>query len=1237
MAETNNNRASTAGFGDQEEATLAETSSQSTTQRTPAPKNLPRPPKKLLTPPTQNTDSIESLDTEARRENEENDAKSVPRRVQANTSLPTLLRIGNGGKFDEYSNTTEGKFQSTGGFTVHAIGGQKELQQYYGVYDPQQLRELQLAFGVKRYTDKPPLMLALEKGCREDYMPTVLQALEERTMTLQGELERMRDTTQKGMRKAFLKVLEDLLTKIRELPEDNPCSPPEEPERPGRVAETAGAKGCPCLEDLDLLRDLVLLVVSLLGVASPEVKAQMDEIRLEDILKLLESGKSETATVRLREILQQLGELEAVAPAAVAGGEDSSLKESLTRIWQAMTQDDLPDDLTVDKVLTKLGELLESSKANLEGVNEELRRLNREIAAKEGEVEDLQRQLEAAKAAAAGTADLQRELAAARTTEAESQAQIAGLEARIAELVKSAETLTTTATAKNSKHVAELATLRGQLATAEVARNSATGTVTRLEGELAASRAETGAAVAERDAAQAEVARITALLAAKNDQISSLNNQINILNDQKAALEESMAAGKSNVQQQLNEKNTEIATIQNILDDCLREKGELEAKLAEKDAEIATLTTRAETAEKGSKNKNTAAAATAAQITELEGNLEALTTELEGLRANEAEKLAAIKAKEDELSQKAAELAGIQPGLEAQIAALKASLAAAEKRATNSEYEVTELRRKLKGAQDGLAKANADHEKERVELATKQTELGTKLAALEEKLRAAEQAVGESTSVTGNQKAALEALQAEKETLLAEKAALEAKGPEAAAALAAAKAEFEAQIKECQEALEKLRGEKNTELAAAEQRHKDELAARNANIARLQGELATAKGETTAAEAKATGNIAAAQRAANEKVQAAEKKATNAAAAAETQKASNATKLQELERQLEAEREAKRACEEKLAELKAKVETQDTELAEIRASLPVPGEIEAQAATKAAEMQKNAAEKAATQGQISQLESKVQELESLLATSVTNSPGEETATRLNTLLGVILVDDKLKEDAIKYMGSGSETNLEPLRAKKTDLGIVSDELCEFFTYLYGVVRLQNKSLLTKFYDTKVPEPIPSDIFAAYDAGLGHTINNKDYLKEFSIFLQHFFGNFDERKGIPGQGLLIEGQYPELYHFITTRTLKEATRAKIVALLPTFGLISNLYILPNGGDTLTVSNIAPKGDAKGLNFAVFAVKYIQTVYEFIREKSESLLEKCKASVAAAAEESEQKGGADDVIEFEEFNF
>lgn len=1204
---------------------------------------------------TENNGAIESIPTENRDENNEEENKNekpLSELVAANTSLPTILRIGNGGKFDEFINTTEKTFTSSGGFSILHKGGQKELQELYSVRDADRLVVLQKAFGVKRLSDKPPLMAVLEQGCTPDYdVNAVDQALESRIDTLEAELASMTETTQKGMKRAFLKVLEELLVSVRGLPKDTPCPPSKGSAGPGPVAGPVAEpkpSGCPCLDDIDLLRDLIMLVVTLMGVANPQVKAQLEEVRLDDILELLDSGNSASATVRLREVLATLSNLEAAAGNGAGG--DGNLQEILAPIWRVLTPgDEVPEVLTVAVILNTLKTVLDSSKSNLDGLKSRIAALVREIDRKETEVKDLQRQLNEYRVAGDAGIAATSELAAARATLAEKEAELAAVTARSVELTQAFGAAGAVAGETARRQEARLADLQGQLAAAQEAQRTAQDTVTRLQSELVASQAQTGAVTAERDTASTEVARVTQELEQKNAEITRLNERLSSLGTEKATLEAQVVAGNKNVQSTLADKSAEIATLQTKLDECTREKDASEialtaakALLDEKETEIAAIKARAETAEKGSALKNTAAEAVAAQLAQLTANLAAVTAELEALRTSQAEAEAAIAAEKERLSQQAAELEGIIPGLNAQIAALKTSGAAAETRATKAEAQVVRLQAELTSAKEGLANATQEHEAEKAAAEIKKLELTTQLGALEGRIRATEEAADTLTGESSTKDAELTQLRADKVTLQAELDALKAKGPEQAAALAVAEAEFKRQIATCQDALAALRTEKNAALSAKNAELAAQKAAHEKTIAELQAQIAEAESKATKAETNASGQIAAAQ--ANRNAKVAEAKAEAEAAKTKTKEELNAVvagasaknaEITKLKEKLAAAEKAKQDCDKALAE-------KQSELDEISASLPVPGEIEAQAALKAAEIQKNTAEKEGLRAQITQLESDIASLQLTLAS--VGSPTEETEAKLNTLLSVILVDPELKEEAKKYMKSGDDANLEQLKAKKIDAGILSPELCDFYTYLYGLISLQSK---------KLPPRLQPDILQKFK-NPPTADKNKQLLKEIALIFQAFF-IMGETNTAPAD-LTVSADVPEIYTFLTSlekQPLKdEIQRNSFAREVSGTGFLSQLALVPvDGTQKVKLVKIGPnyitefveENTTHMIPLSIFAIKLIQLLHSDLNEKYFDIRKKCgmtatfERNVIAAVATDGQKGGGDDSneIEFEEF--
>lgn len=1300
--------------------------------------------------PIKNDDSF-SISTEDRinkgNGNKTNGPEEPPlMTIDFDTTLPTLLRIGNGGKFDEYINLKEAAFKSTGTFTIHSIGGQKELQMLYGVYDATQLRDLQLAFGVKAITDTPPLMAILQKGCKKEYIPTVLQALQERQETLQGELDLMRNTTQKGMRFAFLDVLEALLLDINKLPNEECPSEAVSSSDPVSGAGS-GTSGCPCLDDLDLLRDLVVLVVKLLGVASPQVQSQLDAIKLNEILALLDSGNTPGAAAKLHDVvgaLSELGEIE-----ETASGE--KVQEVLEFIWTGIAPGEpIPSPLTKEIVVDKLSDILETLTASLNTVTAKLATLNTKIAEKDAEIRQLNAQMDALArdlaAATAGSATAA-QLATAQTALAEAQAQVAALGAEKEALQKAAEDRAAGNAARNAARTAEFAGLNGQLATAQAAVRTAQETIATLTAELAESQVQTAAADAARAAANAgrqeavagreqaerekqncesDLERLRAIHVAQGNDLSARVAEVESLTKQKSDLEASIASGNATARNQLRQKDTELSAARAAQRDCEEELARRQAKITELEGQlerqkatiaeygegITQLKDRAQTAEnernaakKAIKEKNTAAEASAAQLAELGAKLAAVQAELKSLTEQRAGVEAELAAQRLQLEQRATELDGIVPALRAEIATLKENLSAAEERAAKASEEAIQVKAELATAKESLEKAKADHARDKEEAETKRAELGVKLRELEGRLRATEEAADAAGQTGSQQAAALATLQNEKENLIAERDALAAKGPEQEAALAAAKKTFETQIRECEEKLAKLEAEKKKELEAQEARHKEELASRNTRIASLQTEIDEAQSAVKAAEEKATGNIAAAQLAANAKVSAAEKAAgeKNAkvksleesllakekekntlvqniiAAGTPTSTITNPTlqpikaRLTALQQRLATETTEKAALEGKLQDIAILkeslskkneiiqtqkealeswtfvVESQQAQLKEQEETIqkltaPVDqSEIDRLARAEAAR-RLGATRNSSITNQINAINSSITTLQKKLEQTIAmnSAPSEETARRLNTLLSVILVDPELQGAAKEYFTSGNEAELSKLSSKQSTSGILSAELCDFYTYLYGIVSLQYKKLPSRFGD---------DIFTYFkNPPANDAATTKELLKEIAMLFQAFF-IMGETSTIPAD-LTLSVDVPILSNFLgglQAQPLKdEILRNAFAREVSGVGFLGQLALIPKEGTQKVVltkiganfiNEFVEENTKHILPMAVLAVKLIQLLHKDLNEKYKDIRVKC-GTVAEfkpeAATATQEGGGLDfeDAIDFEE---
>ncbi len=351
-----------------------------------APKRTRGKAKKEVPPsPVENTTNIDSTEinnsnnsiaTENREAyNQEVEANTAVEPLQYDESLPTLLRIGNGGKSDETFVINDAIFVSKGKFNLVSSGGQKTLRELYGVFSQEQVIALQLAFGVKSILDTPPIVNDLkfmnEQTCSKDYVPTVLEILETRISTLKSVTSTASPTLKQGMQKVFEKVLKDLITDLEEVEAYPVC--PEPIGTPSAAAPSS--TGCPCLQDLDLLRDLIFLLVELMGIASPAVKEQLEAIRLNDIIDHLNEDTT-PATENLQQAIQMLSKLETLPEEPT----DTQTTKVLSEIYTALTKEPAPEDVTLEVVLETIQSFVESCTSNITSAQEEIAKLKREMA-----------------------------------------------------------------------------------------------------------------------------------------------------------------------------------------------------------------------------------------------------------------------------------------------------------------------------------------------------------------------------------------------------------------------------------------------------------------------------------------------------------------------------------------------------------------------------------------------------------------------------------------------------------------------------------------------------------------------------------------------------------------------------------------------------------------------------------------------------------------------------------------
>lgn len=123
---------------------------------------------------------------------------------------------------------------------------------------------MQQAFGVSVQGKQAPIMRYLQKKCKFPGYDLVIEALRYRQRTLGESIQLKGNTRSAAVDKQRLKFVTRVISEMSKF--KKMCSPEEleafkKTGAPGTVTAATttvtGAAGCPCLEEMNLLRDLV--------------------------------------------------------------------------------------------------------------------------------------------------------------------------------------------------------------------------------------------------------------------------------------------------------------------------------------------------------------------------------------------------------------------------------------------------------------------------------------------------------------------------------------------------------------------------------------------------------------------------------------------------------------------------------------------------------------------------------------------------------------------------------------------------------------------------------------------------------------------------------------------------------------------------------------------------------------------------------------------------------------------
>ena len=1198
-----------------------------------------------------------------------------------NQKQPTLLRIGQDSA-SEYVELKGGQFKSLGGFEVVTMGlGTKEFKKLYNIKTAEQFSIMQRVFGVARLGGKPRIWTYLEQSCEFDGIPTVIAALQFRSKTLQAAIELDPSSNTSKRYKHLKDWIDATIVKLKSAKGACPVVPTAKvnvavgPNVSGGPKNTGGP-ACPCLTDINLLRDLVYVMALARGNASPEVRKQIEAIPINSILEAAAGNNSSKMYPGMKATLIEIIKILRTASTAVKNGDVPEIPQDVLKtIYKALAPPEtaVPDTVELDVVLGLINDIqnaldgykhelaqAQGKEADCEEQDAELvylRALKDDLEEKLANANDgLHRLNEIVEHAQAYVNDLSAQLEDCEGEKAKQATRIAALEA---ELARMAEEKTADETAAGDAHAAALAEKQKEIDALNIATDLLNRRISELQKELDAAkavasevedlRAKLAACETEKGSLATELATAKARVSELEDELAELARSTmsskNKSTQARTALEEQLKKWKETVAE-LTTKDTEqqaqIAALAQQVKGQLSELEQLRLRVAELQGEKDRANSekaRANAAEAASTGKNTEIAGLKTNL----GNAKAALTEREAMAAVAAAELAAARAAlEDQRQQRNTNVANAKAAFETQLAQEKAKLAdceaAAEAAKKKHETDLAELNAKLTEAQRVLAELQELADKTKGEQAATQQQLDTALAKvsdLEGQIKSMSSTGAEQQSSFEAERAGFRArikeLEAQLEADRQMAAGTEAELQKEASALKARISELQTQhAKEVQalkdEQATKNRAAKtaqNTKVAETEAAKQAELDSKEAEIRQLKDELAAKQAQLGIITEK---NAAIAAKNALIIQQKGQIEEGNKALAEVLAKQGTLTAtITELEAKLGALEGEKTSATNQRSKNAAEIQSLKAQLASAlnqkRTNDTQLQKLRANlgAAPKQTNVDALTAQLSQAKDQLSQITAKLAEVEA--------AKGSEIATTSAALQNALaeLAVSKEQQDALAKAAKGDMSGLQDIKK----------ETCDFFFFLYDTINLQ----LRNIQKMNIPDALRADIFKMYNLADSYaTINKQELLNELSLIFQEFFYKFNTLTGAGGKGLPLQSSYPLLSEIVKNTRLTDDKGAcsltpkeqfQIREQLQMIGYQYQFGIVPNAeGDKLS---IIPKPASSDLcrdtkhehdhyvPLTVLAIRMIQLLHETFEGRYKELKARCLPSNVAAAVE------------------
>jgi DNA repair exonuclease SbcCD ATPase subunit len=1134
---------------------------------------------------------------------------------------PNILRIGVDGKSEYIS--LDNMPINRGGFNQYRIGnGATILRNMYGIdttKDKDSLNAMTTAFGVKNMDEVPPIIQILKKQCQFDGMNLVIKALQTRQRTLSDKIKMLVGTNKKR-EEQLLKWIESTIAALKEIPQNAKVCEPSAKKTysftlPGmpKISMPSYRKGCPCLEEMSMLRDLVVVVSMLMGIANEDVKQQLQKIPIQNLIQVVQGSNTNVARGKIQEVLDTL--LLALQSSEKKGNATVP-QEQLRIIYEELNPGQSKENITVDDILFEIRKILrlleergkvlddtQNYEEKIQGLTDELERLTSEVevlhlhlegaseeylklkAQKEqgekqfqterlGLDEEHRQEIDAIRGATRANREeyekdmsskieyiisqKQKEIDAIKADAEQAQRLLdektADLQRQIQDLTAEIERLKQASANSSTASTDALAKKEEELVALEEAlerlRAEHAAEIQRLQDEMDALKAANSEKASSLASLGAEKVDLDTAIKAKDEEIAELQRQL------KEAMDALIAKGASSDEQRevaqkiVDELRAKLAALEAEKEGLVAELAGLRSELEAKMARIAELEKQIQ--DMMAEYEKKLAAAEVARQEALENLSGESNQALEALRAELESTKDALKTCEDEKQQAA----------EASQAAAEAARQAADEAAANLQKLQEELDR-VTAARDALqGQLEEKQSSESEEVATLRQQLDAAQAKIRELEGLIQEAADASATARANSEEKANQI-ANLEQQLQEASANSAAKNEQIADLERKLQEAEAEKAQLQTNLNTERASKPNELAAAKQQGAEEQLAADEKVVEQQ------------------------EKDCDEKIKELESQLAQAKKELEDSNKASQDYVDDLQKQLQ---EAKNISSQKNEQI------QDLEQT-LEATRAATDE------AKTGATQRNDEQKA----EIDRLQKALREKEDEIEQKA-QSVSDDTKRRLNTLLGTILLDPQIISIAEDYVYNGDDSTGSKLAA-------VQGEVCEFFRYLFDTIQIQLRQIeaIVPFRDLK------SDIFKIFP-GLTLTYDKKGLLKELAVFFQDFFARLHNAKAFGGESIdrkpILRKLLSEILAHMNRLDTPMLNQYKSnIKMLEQFKFLFDISaIATQNADSVQLGMYKQDESRKFTPLVVLAIKMIQLLAAEFYGKYGSLIRRCGLSSA-----------------------